>query len=392
MTKNYLRKRYNTVGSFLRPDSVKEARDKHLNEVLTDQELRKIEDEAIERIVDKQLELGYTDITDGELRRSWWHLDFYWGLDGVEPAYTGEAERNFGENSRLLKHHADNISFTGKISGANHPFVEDFKYVHQLVQNKAPAKARARITIPSPARLFYDVVDSRKTIDEVKSFYPDKEAFKQAIIETYLTVIDDLYQAGARSIQLDDPIWITLVDQDRFQKIFDFYPGDKEALKQELAADYVELNNAVQANQPADLEFSTHNCRGNFRSKWASEGGYDAIADQAFGQQVFDVQYLEYDSERSGSFEALQEFPEGVDVVLGLITSKTPELEDKEVIKARIEEASAYIPLENLYLSPQCGFASTEEGNLLTEEEQWRKLELVKEIADEVWPDAENVQ
>lgn len=385
------RKRYDVVGSFLRPQELLEARKQHATDNLKDSELREIENKYIEQLIKEQLDLGYTNITDGEFRRTWWHLDFFWGLQGIEPVYDADtAERNFGSNVNYLKHNANGIKLTSKISGENHPFVEDYKFTKSTLE-KYSDTAIARVVIPSPARLFYDFIDEQITIDNIHEHYDNLDQFKEDIIKSYNTVILDFYAAGARYIQLDDPIWITLVDDERFNHIFSYYDGDLSELKEQLSETYVALNNAVIEQAPKDITFATHNCRGNFRSRHASSGGYDQIANAAFNKQQFNVQYLEYDTERAGSFDALAEFDDETEVVLGLITSKTPTLEDKNDVVARIKEASQFISLDRLYLSPQCGFSSTEEGNLLTQDEQWAKLNWIKEIADEVWPDAETV-
>jgi len=263
----------------------------------------------------------------------------------------------------------------GKISGENHPFVEHFKFVKAQEDENTIAKQ----TIPSPAQLLIQL-RLPEFIGETRKFYPTDDELKADIVKAYQTVIQELYQAGCRNLQLDDCTWTLYADR-AFWKIFNI---TEESLRL-IAEEEIAINNAAIANHPEDMVITTHVCRGNFHSTYASEGAYDPIAPYLFAKENVDAFYLEYDDARSGGFEPLKYIPEGKKVVLGLITTKSAELEDKNRIIRRIHDAARYVPLENLYLSPQCGFASTEEGNKLTEDEQWAKLALVKEIAESVW-------
>lgn len=363
--------RFDNVGSFLRPKTLKVARKAYQEDRLTQEELTLIEDEAIRDLVKKQKEIGLKAITDGEFRRSWWHLDFMWGLNGVEKVdvdngYKFEHEETRAESARL----------TGKISGEGHPFVEHFKFIQQF----ADEEVIARQTLPAPAQFFAEL-QRPENIEATQKVYPDTEALIADIASAYQTVISELYEAGCRSIQLDDCTWGMLVDEG----YWDWASKNTDETVESLSRLYVSLNNGAIEGHPEDLAITTHVCRGNYHSTWASSGAYDTVAEILFGDEKVDAYYLEFDTERSGGFESLVNVSDDKLVVLGLFSSKVGTLEDKEEIKARIEEASKYVPLERLCVSPQCGFASTEEGNILTEEEQWNKLCLVREVAAEVW-------
>lgn len=363
--------RFDNVGSFLRPKTLKVARKAYQEDRLTQEELTLIEDEAIRDLVKKQKEIGLKAITDGEFRRSWWHLDFMWGLNGVEKVdvdngYKFEHEETRAESARL----------TGKISGEGHPFVEHFKFIQQF----ADEEVIARQTLPAPAQFFAEL-QRPENIEATQKVYPDTEALIADIASAYQTVISELYEAGCRSIQLDDCTWGMLVDEG----YWDWASKNTDETVKSLSKLYVSLNNGAIEGHPEDLAITTHVCRGNYHSTWASSGAYDTVAEILFGDEKVDAYYLEFDTERSGGFESLVNVSDDKLVVLGLFSSKVGTLEDKEEIKARIEEASKYVPLERLCVSPQCGFASTEEGNILTEEEQWNKLCLVREVAAEVW-------
>lgn len=361
---------FDIVGSFLRPERLKEARAKYENKEITSEELKVIEDECIKDLIEKQKNAGLKVITDGEFRRSWWHLDFMWGLNGIKKINVDRGYVFNGEETR-----AESAIVTGKISGENHPFVEHFKYV-KLFETEGVI---ARQTIPAPAQLLAEI--QRNTIEHpINSHYSNEEDLIKDIAFAYQTVIRDLYENGCRNVQLDDCTWGMFCDTKYWQA-----RQNGEVSLSKLADQYVTINNLAIANLPEDLVITTHVCRGNYHSTWASQGGYAPIADYLFAKENVSAYYLEFDDNRSGDFEPLLKVSENKKVVLGLITSKSPILEDKELIKARIEEAKKYIPLERLCLSPQCGFASTEEGNILTESEQWNKIKLVKEIAEEVW-------
>ena len=363
--------RFDNVGSFLRPKTLKVARKAYHEDRLTQEELTLIEDEAIRDLVKKQKEIGLKAITDGEFRRAWWHLDFMWGLNGVEKVdvdngYKFEHEETRAESARL----------TGKISGEGHPFVEHFKFIQQF----ADEEVIARQTLPAPAQFFAEL-QRPENIEATQKVYPDTEALIADIASAYQTVISELYEAGCRSVQLDDCTWGMLVDEG----YWDWASKNTDETVESLSRLYVSLNNGAIEGHPEDLAITTHVCRGNYHSTWASSGAYDTVAEILFGDEKVDAYYLEFDTERSGGFESLVNVSDDKLVVLGLFSSKVGTLEDKEEIKARIEEASKYVPLERLCVSPQCGFASTEEGNILTEEEQWNKLRLVREVAEEVW-------
>lgn len=372
MTQNHVPFRYDYVGSFLRPEKLKVAREKFQNNEITQEELKKVEDYYILDLIEKQKKAGYHTITDGEFRRGWWHLDFFWGLNGISFQKSSQGLRFHDEETK-----AETAVVVGKISGENHPFVEHYKFVKAQEDENTIAKQ----TFPSPAQLLIQL-RLPEFISETRKYYPTDDALKADIVKAYQTVIQELYAAGCRNLQLDDCTWTLYADR-AFWKIFNI---TEESLRL-IAEEEIAINNAAIANHPEDMVITTHVCRGNFHSTYASEGAYDPIAPYLFAREDVDAFYLEYDDARSGGFEPLKYIPEGKKVVLGLITTKSAELEDKNRIIRRIHDAARYVPLENLYLSPQCGFASTEEGNKLTEEEQWAKLALVKEIAESVWGD-----
>ena len=362
--------RYDYVGSFLRPDIIKNARADFENGKITAYELREIENTEIKKLIEKQKVAGYHVITDGEFRRSYWHLDFMWGLNGIEKR---ELDHGYFFHDEETTH--GSLAITGKISGENHPFVKDFSYVKQFEDNNTIAKQ----TIPAPSQLMAELFREDNAVN-TRAFYPDEEELISDISKAYQTVINDLYNAGCRNIQFDDCTWGMFCDK----KYWEFRQHAAISLTT-LAEKYLRLNNLALLGRPDDLTVTTHVCRGNYHSTWASSGGYEPIGRYLFSRENVDAFYLEFDDERSGGFEPLRYIAEGKKVVLGLITSKHPDLEDKKHIIARIYEASKYVPIENLYLSPQCGFASCEIGNKLTEDEQWAKLALVKDIAEEVW-------
>lgn len=362
--------RFDIVGSFLRPEELKEARQKFERNEITKEELTIIEDKYIKELITKQKESGLQVITDGEFRRSWWHLDFMWGLKGVKKMLADKGYQFKTEETR-----AESAALTGKISGENHPFVEHFKFVKLFEEDGIVA----RQTIPAPAQFLAEL---QRNTGEVptNSIYPNEDELVEDIAKAYQRVILDLYAAGCRNVQLDDCTWGMFCDTNFWANI----PNAEEARKNQSKL-FIRVNNLAIANLPEDLVVTTHVCRGNYHSTWASSGGYAPIAEELFGNENVSAYYLEFDDERSGDFEPLKYVSGDKKVVLGLVTSKSPELEDKEFIKNRIKEATQFVPLDRLYLSPQCGFASTEEGNILTEEEQWKKIQLIKEIANEVW-------
>ena len=365
--------RCDIVGSFLRPDVLKQARADFNAGIIDAAQLKTVEDVAIRDLVAKQKAAGLKVVTDGEFRRSYWHLDFMWGLQGIERRASREGYMFHDEETT-----ADTAVVTGPISGENHPFVEHFKFVQALAGDDHVA----RQTIPAPIQTFSEVTLDRcdGQQESLRSVYTTDEELADAIAAAYRQVIADLYAAGCRNIQFDDCTWGIYCDADFVAKT-----GMQAVDIQKVSELGVALNNAAIEGAPEDLVINTHVCRGNYHSTYAFEGGYDPVAPYLFAHENVDAFYLEFDTPRAGGFEPLAHVAEGKKVVLGLITSKQPGLEDKEVVKARIKEASKYVPLENLYLSPQCGFASCEIGNKLTEEEQWAKIALIQEIAAEVW-------
>lgn len=368
--------RFDIVGSFLRSEELKSARADFEAGELTQTALTKIEDAAIIDLIHKQEKIGLKAVTDGEFRRSWWHLDFFWGLQGVEFFVPEHGYFFHGEETR-----PGTVIVTGKISGEKHPFVEHFKFTRAHTSEGIEVKQ----TIPAPAQILVELLRP-DVLPKVRQVYPDNESLIEDIVTSYRQVIADLYAAGARTIQLDDCTWGVLVAPLPAGFISEDEKPEK-VVRQELAQLYLEINNAVLVDQPEDLTLNTHVCRGNYHSTWAASGGYEDVAEPLFTDEQVDAYYLEYDSERSGGFEPLAKVTGAKKVVLGLITSKDGNLEAREQVIARIHEAAQYLPLDRLYLSPQCGFASTEEGNILTEEQQWKKIALIKEIAEEVWKD-----
>lgn len=365
--------RCDIVGSFLRPDVLKQARADFNAGIIDAAQLKTVEDVAIRDLVAKQKAAGLKVVTDGEFRRSYWHLDFMWGLQGIERRTSREGYMFHDEETT-----ADTAVVTGPISGENHPFVEHFKFVQALAGDDHVA----RQTIPAPIQTFSEVTLDRcdGQQESLRGVYATDEELADAIAAAYRQVIADLYAAGCRNIQFDDCTWGIYCDTDFVAKT-----GMQAVDIQKVSELGVALNNAAVEDAPEDLVINTHVCRGNYHSTYAFEGGYDPVAPYLFAHENVNAFYLEFDTPRAGGFEPLAHVAEGKKVVLGLITSKQPGLEDKEVVKARIKEASKYVPLENLYLSPQCGFASCEIGNKLTEEEQWAKIALIQEIAAEVW-------
>lgn len=363
--------RYDFVGSFLRPEKLKKARRQFDEGAIDTAALKAVEDEAITELVGKIKELGYHVITDGEFRRATWHLDFMWGFDGIGHKPTKTGLPFHGEAAMI-----DDTYIIGKIGlSKEHPFVEHFRFVKALEDENTVAKQ----TMPAPAQFLaqFTMPFNRSC---TKKFYPQEETLVEDIVAAYGKVIDDLYAAGCRNIQLDDCTWGMFADKIGHT----LYGTTREGIV-EFQKSHKDINNRVIANAPKDMVINTHVCRGNFHSTYASEGAYDSVADVLFGEENVNAYFLEFDDERSGGFAPLEKVSGDKKVVLGLITTKSPVLEDKQAVIDRIHDAARYIPLERLYLSPQCGFASCEIGNKLTEEEQWAKLALVKEVAKEVW-------
>lgn len=363
-------KHFDAVGSYLRPAELKEAREKFAEGQISATDLRAIEDRLIVDVIQKQKAHGLHYITDGEFRRSYWHLDFMWGFNGVEHIELEHGYQFHGEETTK-----GSLRLTGKISGENHPFIKDFLFVKQYEEEGIKAKQ----TVPAPAQFLAELFrgDNSKNTRE---FYPNTEELIEDIAKAYRTFFQEIYAAGCRTVQLDDCTWGMIVDDDFWKSMAGTgFTLEKEALQ------YLKVNNLAIEGKPEGLTINTHVCRGNYHSCYATKGAYDPVAPYLFAHENVDTFYLEYDDERSGSFEPLKYVADGKKVVLGLITSKSPVLEDKATVIARIHEAAKYVPLERLSLSPQCGFASCEIGNKLTEAEQWAKLDLVREISEEVW-------
>ena len=364
--------RYDYVGSFLRPEKLKKARADFEAGKITKEQLKEVEDACILELVAKIKELGYHVITDGEFRRATWHLDFMWGFDGIEHKKTVDGNTTFDGEAAMI----DDTFMVGKISVKNHPFVEHFKFVKALEDENTIAKQ----TVPSPAQ-FYAYFTGAELLDTTLEIYGTEEAFAEDVIKAYGEFIEEIYAAGCRNLQFDDCVWGGLVNP----KLAVALTGRRGEALEEYKKVILALNNKVVEKAPADLTINTHVCRGNYHSTFFSSGAYDGVADLLFGEENVNAYYLEYDDERSGGFAPLAKVTGNKKVVLGLVTTKTPKLEDKQAVIARIKEASKYVPLENLYLSPQCGFASCEIGNKLTEEEQWAKIKLINDISEEVW-------
>jgi 5-methyltetrahydropteroyltriglutamate--homocysteine methyltransferase len=354
------------VGSFLRPDSIHDARAKRANNEITADQLKEVEDREISNVIRQQEETGLQLATDGEFRRSWWHFDFFTMLDGVE-LY----ELDHGIQFQGMQTKAQSIRVVGKLGFSNHPMLEHFKFL------KANTRVTPKMTIPSPSVLHFRL--ERGAVD--KKLYGDNDGIFDDLGKTYRQAVKAFYDAGCRYLQFDDTAWAYLCSKDELRKA-----KERGMNVDRVAENYARVINQALEGKPADMTITTHVCRGNFRSTWISEGGYEPIAERLLGDVNYDGYFLEYDTERAGGFEPLRFLPKGNKiVVLGLITSKSGTLEKKDDVKRRIDEASKFAPIEQFGLSPQCGFASTEEGNVLTEQQQWAKMSEIVELADEVW-------
>ena len=365
--------RYDFVGSFLRPQEVKQAKADYSEGKITKEECDAIVDKAVTEVVAKQKELGFHIITDGEFRTTYWHLDFMWGFEGVGHEQTGAGVQFNAEMAAV-----EDTYLTGKVKAKAHPFVEGFKFLKQFEDENTVAK----YTIPAPAQMFQQMIVPAN-FENTRKYYATNEELIQDIGKAYQEVIKQFYEAGCRNLQLDDCTWGAIVG-DAAKQRYKSLGQDLDEVKGQL----LEVNNLALEGKPEDMVITSHICRGNYHSTFFTSGPYDSVADYVFEKENVDALFLEYDDARSGGFAPLAKVSEDKKVVLGLITTKSSELEDKETVIKRIHEAVKYIPLERLCLSPQCGFASCEIGNKLTEEEQWAKLKLVKEIAEEVWKDA----
>jgi 5-methyltetrahydropteroyltriglutamate--homocysteine methyltransferase len=354
------------VGSLLRPKALHEARAKRARGEISAEQLKEIEDREIARVIEKQEEVGLQAITDGEFRRSWWHLDFLWGLDGAEKhvmdsgvAFAAVTTRNEG------------VQVNGRLDMAGpHPMVEHFRFVAAHT-NRTP-----KITIPAPSAIY-----GRPTPTPIdKSVYPTMDRFWDDLGNAYRKAVRGFADAGCRYLQLDEVFIAMLCDPKYRQQMKD--RGDDP---EKLGPLYGDMINAAMSDIPDDMTITMHLCRGNYKSTFMGSGGYEAEAEVLFNRIDVHGYFMEYDSERAGGFEPLRLLPKGKQVVLGLVTTKSGKLESKDELKRRIDEAAKYAPLDQLCISGQCGFASTEEGNTLTEDEQWAKLRLIVEVAEEVW-------
>ncbi|AKP67936.1 5-methyltetrahydropteroyltriglutamate--homocysteine S-methyltransferase [Companilactobacillus ginsenosidimutans] len=362
------------VGSFLRPKGLKLARQQYEAGKFSIDDLREIEDEAIKDLIIKEKEAGLDYVTDGEFRRSYWHLDFFWGFEGVEHIHYGEGYHFAHEETR-----DDTARLSGKISfnPITHPFIQDFDFVKSVTDDIGGVQPKQ--TIPAPSQLYIELIRGENA-DKIKEFYPNEQDLFDDIEQAYHDAIIAFYDEGARVIQLDDCSWGLFLDENFLST------SDGKAYADSGIQDILlNLNNGALKDLPDDLTINTHVCRGNYHSDFAFSGGYGPVADTLFAKENVDTYFLEYDSNRSGGFEPLAKVSGDKNVVLGLLTTKSGKLENRQDIIDRINEASQYLPLDRLWLSTQCGFASTEEGNVLTEEQQWDKLKLVKSVIDEVW-------
>ena len=343
---------YDIVGSFLRPAELKKARAEFEEGKIKQEELTHVENKEIRELVQKEIDHGLKIVTDGEFRRSYWHLDTFWGFGGIK--HTKQAHGYFFHDEETRNDSAQvegKIKFTGK-----HPDLSSFEYLKKVV-DETGANVIPRQSIPAPAQFYAELVRGEENIAALKKIYSSEEDLLTDISKAYRDLILALYDAGCRDIfSLDD-----------------------------LKRKYLKLNNDAIKDLPTDLRISTHICRGNYHSTWAAQGGYGPVADYVFAKENVDAFYLEFDNERSGSFDPIKEIPNDKLVVLGLVTSKKAQLEDQKELIDRIHEAAEFHPLENLALSTQCGFASTEEGNTLTEDDQWKKIKLVIDTAEQVW-------
>jgi len=347
------------------PAPLKAAREKRAKGEIGAAELKAVEDREIERVIKKQEEVGLQAVTDGEFRRSWWHLDFLWGLDGVERhvmdtgiAFAGVTTRNEG------------VRVTGKLGFSGHPMIEHFKFV------QAHTKRTPKITIPAPSAIYGRPVMT--PID--KAVYPELDRFFADLGQAYRKAVRAFADAGCRYLQLDE-VFIAMLCDPKYRAQMTARGDNPERLG-EL---YGDLINTAMADIPSDMTITMHLCRGNYKSTFMGTGGYEAVQEILFSKIKVHGYFMEYDDPRSGGFEPLRMLPKGKLVVLGIMTTKSGKLESKDELKRRIEQAAKYASLDQLCISGQCGFASTEEGNLLSEDEQWAKLRRLVEVADEVW-------
>ncbi|AEG41020.1 vitamin B12 independent methionine synthase [Lactobacillus kefiranofaciens] len=360
---------YDIVGSFLRPQALKEARRKFTVSEISREELTHVENQEIEHLIQKEEELGLKAVTDGEFRRSWWHLDFLWGLNGVAKYDYKESYKFHGAKTRT-----DNAELADKVTyNPEHPFFAAFQFVQKHADH-----AEAKQTIPSPTMLFRD-----NRSDNWPEFYDTKKDYLDDLATAYHKTIQHFYDLGCRYIQIDYTTWAFLIS-----KLNETKDNPAEHAKYtELAENAVYVINKTLADLPEDLTIATHICRGNFKSTFLFSGSYEPVA-KYLAQLNYDRFFLEYDSDRAGDLNPIKTIwnnQPNVSIVLGLVTSKDGKLENQADLIKRINEAAKLVPLKNLALSTQCGFASTEEGNTLTEDDQWKKIKLVIDTAKQVW-------
>jgi 5-methyltetrahydropteroyltriglutamate--homocysteine methyltransferase len=353
------------VGSLLRPAALHEARAKRTKGEISTADLKAVEDREIERIIKRQEDVGLKAVTDGEFRRSWWHLDFLWGLDGVE-----KHVMDTGVAFAAVKTRNEGIKVTAKIGYSSHPMIEHYRFV------AANTKVTPKITIPAPSALY-----GRPTPTPIdRTIYPDNDAMFHDLGQAYRKAVRAFADAGCRYLQLDE-VFIAMLCDEKYRQQMRARGDDPEKLG-EL---YGDLINVAMSDIPSDMTITMHMCRGNYKSTYMGAGSYEAVQEILFNKINVHGYFMEYDDARSGGFEPLRMLPKGKQVVLGIMTTKTGKLESKDELKRRIDEAAKIAPLDQLCLSGQCGFASTEEGNTLTEDEQWAKLARIVEVAQDVW-------
>ncbi len=360
------------VGSLLRPERLLKARERHAAGEIDDDALREVEDDAIRDVVRMQRDVGLRTATDGEFRRSTWHMDFIYSLEGIDQA-DGEIKVPFRNEQGAFEWAVAAMTVDGKIDIKKPIFGDHFEFLKSAAEGTG---LTPKLTIPSPSMVHYR--GGPAAIDP--AVYPDEEMFWSDLTAAYAKQLRMMADLGCTYLQLDDVSLAYLNDPKQRERVAS-WGGDAEHQHEH----YIRQINTVLANKPEGMSVTTHLCRGNYQSSWAAEGGYDFVAEALFGQLGVDGFFLEYDDERSGTFEPLRFVPPGKKVVLGLVTTKRGDLESKDTLKRRIEEASKYVPLEQLCLSPQCGFSSTVEGNKLSYDQQVAKLELIVETAAEVW-------
>ncbi|MHA6804473.1 5-methyltetrahydropteroyltriglutamate--homocysteine S-methyltransferase [Salinifilum ghardaiensis] len=357
------------VGSLLRPRELREARQQHSAGEISAEQLHQVEDEAIRRVVRRQEEIGLSTVTDGEFRRSSWHMDFIYQLDGITSS-DEQMQVQFRNADGTIDFAPSATAVTGKVGLGRTIFADAFRFLSERTN------ATAKLTVPSPSMVHYRGGSAQ--IDP--AVYSDADEFWADLSTAYAEQIRGIAELGCRYLQLDDTSLAYL--NDPRQRAMLAERGEDGEHQHER---YIRQMNAALAGRPEGMRVTTHMCRGNFQSSWVAEGSYEFVAEVLFNELDVDGFFMEFDDERSGGFEPLRFVPEGKQVVLGLVTTKSGELESKDDLKRRVEEASKFVPLEQLCLSPQCGFSSTEEGNDLTEDQQWAKLSLIVETAQEIW-------